>query len=49
MWKPITIAALMVLSAGGAAAQEAEPTTLEQAVEKAQADKVKVLHPYKPN
>jgi hypothetical protein len=48
MWKPITIAALMVLSAGGAAAQEAEPTTREQAIVQEQADKDTKLHPFVP-
>ena len=48
MWKLITVAALVVLSAGTAAAQETQPPTREQAIEQAQAEKDKVLHPVVP-
>ena len=45
MWKRITIAALVVGTAGAAAAQETQPPTREQAIEQAQAEKDKDLHP----
>ena len=48
MCKLITVAALVVLSAGAAAAQETQPPTREQAIEQAQAEKDKVLHPVVP-
>ena len=46
MWKLITVAALVVGTAATAVAQEAEPTTREQAIEQTQAEKDKNLHPF---
>ena len=48
MWKLITVPALVVLSAGAAVAQETQPPTREQAIEQAQAEKDKALHPVVP-
>jgi len=48
MWRLFTVVALVAGSATLAVAQEPETTTREAAIEQAQAEKVKTLHPYVP-
>ncbi|HEV8319713.1 MAG TPA: BamA/TamA family outer membrane protein [Vicinamibacterales bacterium] len=48
MWRAFTVIALVAGSATSVVAQEPEATTREAAVEQAQAEKVKTLHPYVP-
>ena len=49
VWKLFTVAALALGAATAAAAQEPEATTRVGAIEQAQAEKSKTLHPYIPN
>src|SRR6185295_12587468 len=48
-WRMVALSCLIVGSATAALAQQSEPTTREKAIEEAQADKAKDLHPYVPN
>ena len=48
MWRFVIAAALFAGAAAPVVAQEPEPTTREAAIEQAQAEKVKTLHPYVP-
>jgi hypothetical protein len=48
VWRLFTVVALVAGAATSAIAQEPEATTREAAIEQAQAEKVKVLHPYVP-
>ena len=48
MWRLFTSIALTVGAATSVVAQEPEPPTREAAIEQAQAEKVKTLHPYVP-
>ena len=48
MWRLVTVVALAAGAATSAVAQEPEVPTREAAIEQAQAEKVKTLHPYVP-
>jgi hypothetical protein len=48
LWRLFTVFALVAGAATPAVAQEPEATTREAAIEQAQAEKVKTLHPYVP-
>jgi hypothetical protein len=48
MWRLFTVIVLAAGPAASVGAQEPEPTTREAAIEQAQAEKVKTLHPYVP-
>ena len=48
LWRLFTVVALAAGAATSAVAQEPEATTREAAIEQAQAEKVKTLHPYAP-
>ena len=48
MWRLVTVVALAAGTATSVVAQEPEPTTRQAAIEQAQAEKVKTLHPYVP-
>ena len=49
VWRLFTVVALAAGTATSAVAQEPEATTREAAIEQAQAEKVKTLHPYVPD
>jgi hypothetical protein len=49
LWRLLTISVLSVGPVMSVAAQVPEPSTREAAIEQAQADKVKTLHPYVPS
>ena len=48
MWRLVTVVALAAGTATSVVAQEPEPPTRQAAIEQAQAEKVKTLHPYVP-
>jgi hypothetical protein len=48
MWRLFTVVVLAAGPATSVVAQQPDPTTREAAIEQAQAEKVKVLHPYVP-